>query len=168
MYCPKCGSQLENGARFCTNCGAPATAVQNLAPQPAPRLAPQGEVGATPDEVPIRDSGLFPVAYITGMSGSVNGKLHLTSRRLWFKAGSLQGVGGVSVGGMYIPNWDDAQKSKESVSVWLGDVVGVEKKWAGIVVHTGQGDFRFGGMRDTEGWVEAINSARTSLGSRQG
>ncbi len=32
MYCKKCGKQLDEGANFCRNCGAPVTINQNTAP----------------------------------------------------------------------------------------------------------------------------------------
>ena len=51
MFCEKCGTQLQDGERFCPNCGEPAPAstasapaggVQNAAPQPAqPSPVPQ-------------------------------------------------------------------------------------------------------------------------------
>jgi hypothetical protein len=54
------------------------------------------------------------------------------------------------------------------VSVQVSDIDGVERKPAGIVVHTSQGDFRFGGMRDAGGWVDAIDAARMDHGSQPG
>ena len=39
MFCEQCGSLLQNGETFCTNCGAPVSAA-NAAPSPAPGPAP--------------------------------------------------------------------------------------------------------------------------------
>ncbi|MCR5415393.1 MAG: zinc ribbon domain-containing protein [Pseudobutyrivibrio sp.] len=35
MFCKKCGNQLIDGTRFCTNCGAPIEAPSNVVEQPA-------------------------------------------------------------------------------------------------------------------------------------
>lgn len=39
MFCTKCGSQLEDGAKFCTNCGAPTVFAQRAVPA-APAAVP--------------------------------------------------------------------------------------------------------------------------------
>ena len=44
-FCPKCGAQLVDEARFCSKCGAPQPNMENApAPQPAPVVEPQPEV----------------------------------------------------------------------------------------------------------------------------
>ena len=60
MFCTKCGSQLAEGARFCSRCGAPVAqpvaqpAVQTPPPQnsypaqPAPAAAPQPQMAPPP------------------------------------------------------------------------------------------------------------------------
>ena len=45
MYCPNCGAQTEESAKFCPNCGAPIAA---SAPEPAPEPAPVFEQPAAP------------------------------------------------------------------------------------------------------------------------
>ena len=45
ITCPKCGTQLEDGTTFCTNCGSPIPAA---APAPAPAPAPQGSYQQAP------------------------------------------------------------------------------------------------------------------------
>ena len=41
MFCPNCGTQLPDDARFCGSCGAQITPVRQAAPQPQYRQAPQ-------------------------------------------------------------------------------------------------------------------------------
>ncbi|HNX13797.1 MAG TPA: zinc ribbon domain-containing protein [Oscillospiraceae bacterium] len=45
MYCPKCGTQIDDGAKFCGKCGAqlsaPVTPAQPVTTQPQPAYAPQ-------------------------------------------------------------------------------------------------------------------------------
>jgi hypothetical protein len=36
MFCPHCGSQLNDGAKFCTACGQPTEAPANIPPPPPP------------------------------------------------------------------------------------------------------------------------------------
>lgn len=47
ITCPKCGTQLEDGTTFCTNCGA-SLAAPEAAPAPAPAPAPQGAYQQAP------------------------------------------------------------------------------------------------------------------------
>ena len=91
---------------------------------------------------------------------SINGKLYLTNQRLIFKAGKLQGVGGVSVaGGVFIPNPKDAGKSKEYFAIPLSEITAVESGWANITVQAAGQKYKFGGMRKTKEWQEAIRNA---------
>ena len=51
ITCPKCGTQLEDGTTFCTNCGSPISAAAPTpapAPAPAPAPGPQGSYQQAP------------------------------------------------------------------------------------------------------------------------
>ena len=49
MFCIKCGAQNEEGAKFCTNCGASLTDVVWSAPQAAPTSSPESELEPEPE-----------------------------------------------------------------------------------------------------------------------
>ena len=54
MFCPNCGTQLPDGARFCTNCGKEFASYVNAAqPAPATQPAPQVEPAPVAPVVPI-------------------------------------------------------------------------------------------------------------------
>ena len=54
-FCPKCGAQLVDEARFCSKCGAPQPNMENApAPQPAPVVEPE------PQAAPIQDAPMTP------------------------------------------------------------------------------------------------------------
>ncbi len=57
MYCPKCGAQIDDGAKFCTNCGASL-----LPPPPAmpPNAPAQGQPYATQAGVPNQPYAQLP------------------------------------------------------------------------------------------------------------
>lgn len=42
MFCPRCGSQLPDGARFCSRCGSTLGGEKPVAPAPAPAQQPAG------------------------------------------------------------------------------------------------------------------------------
>ena len=52
MFCMKCGAQNEDGAKFCTTCGASLESITWSAPQDAPASAPAPETTPTPDPTP--------------------------------------------------------------------------------------------------------------------
>jgi hypothetical protein len=106
------------------------------------------------------DTGTFPVAYVKSMMSSINGKLSLTNNYLVFKAGHLQGIGGASIGGLFIPNPAEINKSKEHFSIPLASITAVEKGWSHITVTSGSQKYKFGGMTKTGEWEQAINNAR--------
>ena len=57
MFCTKCGSQLEDGVKFCTNCGAPTVFAQAVPAAPAAPEAPapvQPEAPAPAASVPTQ------------------------------------------------------------------------------------------------------------------
>ncbi|MCR5502784.1 MAG: zinc-ribbon domain-containing protein [Lachnospiraceae bacterium] len=60
MNCTKCGSIIENGQKFCPNCGTPVTPPTDSAPgQPAP--IPQGTPGGfNPGPAPASPAGFAP------------------------------------------------------------------------------------------------------------
>lgn len=161
--CPSCSSGVPSGASFCRNCGYNLR--KGVQAQPEPVSAPQGINSdlsdIAPGEVVVKDSGVFPISYVKGLASSVNGKLYLTNRRLVFRAGKLQGVGGVYVSGMYIPNPADAKKSKEYLSIPLAEITNVETGWSSLTVHVGGQEYKFGAMRETKKWAEAIQAAHT-------
>ncbi|MDD4859521.1 MAG: zinc ribbon domain-containing protein [Dehalococcoidales bacterium] len=182
MFCPNCGSEVQAGNKFCSRCGAPVASPNcpgcgspvksdaafcpncgfNLKGMArAPALSPAQPGIATdlrdlaPGEVVLMDTGIFPISYIKNIMSSVNGKLYLTSQRIVFKAGKLQGVGGVSSGGMFIPNTKDAYKSKEYFAIPLSEVASVDSGWSSITVHA-RTNYKFGGMRKTKEWANEI------------
>ena len=158
QFCPSCGTQLATGASFCANCGK---SLQGAAsPKAAPAANTTGNKNVPAGETVIMDTGTFPIAYIKSVMSSINGKLSLTQHYLVFKAGALQGVGGVSVSGLFIPNPMDAKKSQTHFSIPLASVTTVEKGWSHITIRTGTDSYKFGGMTKTTEWATAINNAR--------
>ena len=53
MYCSKCGSQIADGSRFCSFCGAPVEVVPAVAPEPEVPAAP-APAPAEPEPEPVR------------------------------------------------------------------------------------------------------------------
>jgi len=163
--CSNCGSQLKPDANFCPSCGANVKNGGQTAPaSPSATAATTGGVASDfrelmPGEVVVMDTGFFPITYVKNMMSSTNGKLYLTNQRIVFKAGKLQGVGGTASGGLFIPNPKDANKSKEHFDIPVNQVTSVTSGWATIIVQTSGQSFKFGGMRKTKEWEEAINRA---------
>ena len=56
MFCPNCGKQLNDNAKFCTGCGTPLQAAPVVAPQPAPVVAPQPTPSPAPDKAKSNSS----------------------------------------------------------------------------------------------------------------
>ncbi|MCH5324249.1 MAG: zinc ribbon domain-containing protein [Eubacterium sp.] len=53
IFCTKCGTQLDDNAKFCYNCGAAVLPIEAPAPQPVPQQAPQAEFSQpVPQPVP--------------------------------------------------------------------------------------------------------------------
>ena len=51
MFCTKCGSQVPEGNKFCTNCGAPMGSAPAATPAPAPDVVPAPS-DTNPEEAP--------------------------------------------------------------------------------------------------------------------
>ncbi|MBM6782798.1 zinc ribbon domain-containing protein [Enorma massiliensis] len=84
MFCPKCGSQLADDAKFCGACGAQIQAPANTtpapgaAPAPIPGPAPTSNPSPVPGPVPTQSSGssFTPSPISSGSSlGSLAGSL---------------------------------------------------------------------------------------------
>jgi RNA polymerase subunit RPABC4/transcription elongation factor Spt4 len=162
--CSNCGNQLKPDANFCPSCGTNVKSPGQTAPAAPPATAATGGIASDlrelmPGEAVLMDTGFFPISYVKNVMSSTNGKLYLTTKRLVFKAGKLQGVGGVASGGMFMPNPKDANKSKEHFDIPLNQISSITSGWATIVVQTSGQSYKFGGMRKTKEWEEAINQA---------
>lgn len=160
-FCPNCGQTQPTEANFCKSCGyALRGNTKSSEPTTTPANIPSDMKDLSPGEVVLMDTGHFPITYVKNIMSSTNGKLYLTNRRLVFKAGKLQGVGGVSpTPGLFIPNPKDANKSKEYFGIPLSEITAVESGWANITVQADGRKYKFGGMRKTKEWQEAINGA---------
>jgi len=161
--CPSCNTMMKSNSNFCPNCGYNLkTQKPKLKLEPAAIQQKDAHTNlkdATPGEVVLKDTGLFPITYLTSSFSSTNGKLLLTNQRLVFKGGKLQGVGGVSVGGIFIPNPDDANKSKQYLNIPLAEITQVEHGWANLTIQAAGKKYKFGGMRETKNWAEEIVKA---------
>ncbi|MDO8567900.1 MAG: zinc ribbon domain-containing protein [Dehalococcoidales bacterium] len=160
--CPRCGTSIKAGVNFCPSCGqtlkgAPAAAAPPPAPTPTHAGIASNLKGLAPGEVVLMDTGTFPITYVKNVMSSTNGKLYLTSQRLIFKAGALQGIGGVSSGGLFIPNPKDAGKAKEFFGIPLSEITAVESGWANVTVEATGKKYKFGGMLKTKDWANEIN-----------
>ncbi len=158
--CPSCNAPVASNSNFCPNCGYNLkTPKQNQKRAVIQRDAHTNLKDVSAGEVVLRDTGLFPITYLTSRSSSTNGKLLLTNQRLVFKGGKLQGVGGVSVGGIFIPNPDDTNKSKQQLSIPLAEITQAEHGWANLTIQAAGKRYKFGGMRETKKWAEEIVKA---------
>ncbi len=163
QYCTNCGAQLAAGAVFCVNCGKSLAGAARPQTQYAPSSG--ASAAAASKNIPagesvIMDTGTFPIAYVKSVFSSINGKLYLTNNYLVFKAGHLQGAGGMSAGGLFIPNPGEQNKSKEHFSIPLSSVTEIERGWSHITVTASGQKYKFGGMTKTKEWEAAINNAR--------
>lgn len=76
MFCPNCGKQVPDGAKFCTECGSPLTAMpageqpqpQQLQQQPQPQQPPQFR---PPQPMPAPAAKRNVPALVLGIIGSV-------------------------------------------------------------------------------------------------
>jgi len=162
--CPNCGLTLSPDPNLCQNCGydLKGQGQTTQKPEPAPMGITSDLKDLTYGEVVLKDTGHFPITYVKGLASSINGKLYLTSHRLVFKASKLQGVGGVYLpvaGGVFLPNPDDAKKSREYFSVLLTEITAVDSGWANLTITAGGEKFKFGGMRKTKEWAQAVSRA---------
>lgn len=159
--CPNCGNQAKPEAAFCANCGTNLkSAVQPSSPPPVsiPRGITSDLKDLTAGEAVLMDTGHFPISYVKNLMTSINGKLYLTNKRLVFKASALQGVGGVSTGGIFVPNPQDASKAKQYFSIPLAEVNGVEAGMVTLIIQA-QEKYKFGAMQKTKAWEAAIRQA---------
>ena len=65
MFCTKCGARNEDGARFCTSCGAPMAGVESSAGAAGPQEAPatsQPQPAPQPGPVPASTTPATPAA----------------------------------------------------------------------------------------------------------
>lgn len=85
MFCPKCGSQLADDAKFCGACGAQIQAPANTtpapgaAPAPIPGPAPTSNASPVPGPVPTPSSAptSFGGSSLGSLAGSLGGILPL-------------------------------------------------------------------------------------------
>ena len=159
-FCTGCGKPVTPGAAFCASCGKSLQPAAQPQTQNIQAPAPAATASTPAAETVIMDTGVFPIAYTKNIMSSINGKLTLTNHYLVFKAGHLQGVGGIAAGGVFIPNLADANKSKEHFAISLSSITAVEKGWSHITVTSGGQKYKFGGMTKTKEWEAAINQAR--------
>lgn len=163
MFCPNCGASLAAESKSCPNCGNQVQASKSVSPaSPSPALTTgisSDLKDLAPGEVVLMDTGMFPITYVKNFITSINGKLYLTSQRLVFKAGKLQGIGGVYAAGVFIPNPADANKAKQHFEIPLAQITAVKSGWANVTVQAGGQSYKFGGMRKTKEWEEAIRRA---------
>lgn len=82
MFCPKCGSQLADDAKFCGACGAQIQAPANTTPAPGAAPAPIPGPAPTSNPSPVPGPVPTPSSAPTSFGGSSLGSL----------AGSLGGI----------------------------------------------------------------------------
>ena len=82
MFCKNCGSEIDNNAKFCNNCGAPQEVAPVAAPvyekpvQPAPQpTVPTYEAPAQPTAAPVAPQQT-PPQYNSSVPYNPNGNLH--------------------------------------------------------------------------------------------
>lgn len=119
-YCPKCGAQLVDEARFCSKCGAPQPGAENApapapapATQPNPAPAPQTNAQMTPaqrynhlKETDERFRDTVKVIFILKLVGLI-GLLYLVPFMVCYFAplGTLTGVNAQDYGNSLIMAW---------------------------------------------------------------
>ena len=70
MFCEQCGSFIQDGEVFCTNCGAKATPA-DIAVQPAPAPAPAPKAAAAPAPVAKATAGAGEHSVDAPMPGKI-------------------------------------------------------------------------------------------------
>lgn len=85
MVCNNCGQMIEDGLKFCTNCGTPApisSPSSAPAPSPSPAPAPAPSPSPAPKSEPVSVSG-ETVVVSDKVSEAVPEKTMYTKRALW-------------------------------------------------------------------------------------
>ncbi|MBP7828328.1 MAG: zinc ribbon domain-containing protein [Kiritimatiellae bacterium] len=83
MFCTQCGQQLNDGARFCTACGAAVAALAGRGAAAAPEPPPAEAKPQSPDRMPVRTEAEFRTFYQNSILPALKEveKLRLECRR---------------------------------------------------------------------------------------
>ena len=99
IFCGKCGSQMEDGTAFCTNCGAPLDrkpVQQQYIQQPVQQPAPAYQYYAQPQPVEHKSSAIaicaFIFSFIIAPVGLILGIIGLVKKNAGLKGMSIAAV----------------------------------------------------------------------------
>ena len=110
--------------------------------------------GLRPGESIIKDSGMMPITWLKSRFNTVSGKLVLTTQRLVFGPAMFRDVSRASSPG------------RNRAVIPLSSITSVEKGFMASISIYSESKYTFNGMRDAQGWVQAINQARMHTGAR--